>query len=418
MLPPFCLLFSLSLVISLFSFEAGASLDILAPASLDLSAPASANLSAPASLNLSAGRGKIPVNVNPSKSPCRHDTDCPSTTPLCMMGRCEIPCGPSTPCANNGKCVSRNATATSGFCVPITSVNGTCGPSICQVIISCFDTSQPAPQNGQKLPLTISDLYQNCSCSTGGTCRPPAGFKQGCLPSRLCNPGLQCSLITGKCLKQVNGACVADTDCVVGGCQGGVCTVIPLGASCAANPNMCDQDLSCSKTNQTCLISVAEKCDKNTTMCNDGLYCKGGKYCVPTTMLGDFCLPSDVCDPGLACDWGSGYFRSHPLRWYTIQAWSQACRASTGGKCRDSTDCQSGLQCTDGACTAIVTKLDNDASCQMAAECTSGVCRMSTGKCAAQPATCMDGTDCLQGMVCMKGACAPPSPGGLWAEEI
>ncbi|KAK0520631.1 hypothetical protein OC834_006962, partial [Tilletia horrida] len=184
-----------------------------------------------------------------------------STTPTCDSNgvcdnRCELLplgsklCISDTECAQ-GQCVQ-------GVCALVPDgtycgLNSQCSGGICNLAGQC---STPMPGS-----LPASEICTSDSQCVTGQCRPGAFGSTFC--HQYGSSGQTCEEVRYCSQTALGGSCLSARDCSTGGCQGGICTLMPPGSSC-----------------------------------RNGFECRSGYCSLNTCVLlsgGDFCVDSGDC---------------------------------------------------------------------------------------------------------------------------
>jgi cysteine-rich repeat protein len=314
--------------------------------------------------------------------------------------------------------------------------------------VSCCDCFHPSDQGQSKIAQFGWDGLQ-CSassqcCGTSGdpltdarcdvvdtTSFYPSGFWPGGMPcgNGIVDPGEQCddgNTVDGDCcsstcqFEAAGAPCAADTNlCTNDVCNGAgacthpnntdpcddglFCTVNDAcsGGSCTGTPR------NCSSAGDQCNASVCDEASDacvaqprpNGTACADGNACTQTDTCVNGTCTGGnpvVCTAQDACHVAGTCNPLSGTC-SNPV-------------APDGTACNDGDACTQTDTCHAGTCTGA-----NPVACTAQDQChAAGTCNPSTGACSNPPATngtpCSDGNACTQVDTCQGGACTGTNP--------
>ncbi len=227
----------------------------------------------------------------------------------------------------------------------------------------------------------IADAFDG---TTNGTNYPGGAYYQ----SEIAN-GRIVTLPESNC---ANGTTDAGEECddgnrFDGDCCSGFCRFESPGSACAADANLCTDDV-CNGTGQCTHPNNAAACD-------DGSFCTVGDVCSAGACMGaarDCSGAGDACNTGI-CDESTDTCIAQPK--------------SNGTGCDDGNACTQLDRCEDGLCQGTAPVV-----CNAASQChDAGACDPASGDCT-NPAksdgtACDDGDACTVGDTCQDGGCAP-----------
>jgi len=181
----------------------------------------------------------------------------------------------------------------------------------------------------------------------------------GCVTSNDCPGGTSCDTVSGSCVAPQGGTCTTPTDCA-------------SGQTCAAN-------------------GLCQPGDCSTNGCVSGYLCKvanGSASCVKDTKPKDDSGFNGCANDAACSTLGAG-----------AKCLNGTCVAPAD-ECSDTTQCNNGYQCVQGACTP---------GCSGAKPCPTGYsCDLNKGVCTGNPNVCINDGQCLGGNVCIQQHCVAP----------
>src|SRR6185503_4853014 len=254
--------------------------------------------------------------------------------------------------------------------------------------VSCCDCFHPSDQGQAKIAqfgwdglqcsastpccITTGDPLTDARCDVVDTTTfYPSGFWPGGIAcgNGIVDPGEQCD----------------DGNTGGGDCCSASCQFETAGSACAADSNLC--------TNDVCNGAGACTHPNNTVPCDDGLFCTVGDVCGGGTCHGtarDCSAAGNACNLGV-CDEASDQCVAQPK--------PNGTTCSDGNACTQTDTCQGGT-CT-GATSVVCTAQDQ---CHVA-----GTCNPANGMCSNPAAPngtgCSDGNACTQTDSCQSGTC-------------
>jgi cysteine-rich repeat protein len=259
--------------------------------------------------------------------------------------------------------------------------------------VSCCDCFHPSDQGQARIAqfgwdglqcsasapccVTTGDPLIDARCDVVDTTTfYPSGFWPGGIAcgNGIIDPGEQCD----------------DGNTGGGDCCSSSCQFETAGSACAADSNLC--------TNDVCNGAGACTHPNNTAPCDDGLFCTVSDVCGGGTCHGtarDCSAAGNACNLGV-CDEASDQCVAQPK--------PNGTTCSDGNACTQTDTCQGGT-CT-GANLVVCTAQDQ---CHIA-----GTCNPANGTCSNPPAPngtgCSDGNACTQTDTCLSGTCTGANP--------
>lgn len=330
----------------------------------------------------------------------------------CEGGVTGAPCDDSNPCTRDDFCeefvcqgvpVEQQDLCDDGDAC---TVDDRCVEGLCSGLFVCTDdpSLHVDPSCEGELaeePCDDGDLCtEDDQCDGAGSCvgRPMCTDADGDCLVNSCDPE------TGACVPEVSldgttcddgDACVIDSVCHSGGCQGG--TFAPAGTLC--------NDLDSSTDGDRCLLGVCEgdaiPCDPQCCELEDGSHCSDGNLCTQDVCHGGFCV-------GTPCDADCGSFDSaNGCQVGACDPATGVCTAQalpSGGGCDDGDLCTVNDSCQSGTCRGVAKDCsDQDAACLL------GSCDQETGACMqvtqSDGTPCNDSDSCTGHDSCTAGSC-------------
>ena len=259
--------------------------------------------------------------------------------------------------------------------------------------VSCCDCFHPSDQGQAKISqfgwdglecsaaspccVTTGDPLTDARCDQVDTTSfYPSGFWPNGVAcgNGIIDPGEQCD----------------DGNAAGGDCCSASCQFETAGSACAADSNLC--------TNDVCNGAGACTHPNNTAPCDDGLFCTVNDVCGGGTCHG---TTRDCSSAGNACNFG---VCDEAIDQCVAQPRPNGTTCSDGNACTQTDTCQGG-SCT-GASPVVCTAQDQ---CHVA-----GTCNPATGTCSNPAATngtgCNDGNMCTQTDSCQGGTCTGANP--------
>jgi len=272
-----------------------------------------------------------------------------------------------------------------GECCEGECTNGYCKP-VCKTSGSCNNTLE---------------CCSGLEC-TNGQCRQPCKTSGSCASNLDCCGGYSCT--NGTCKKpcMTSGPCSTNSDC----CSGFFCGP---NMQCTAEPKCVQYMGSCNNTGQCCssLTCVDGACANTTckwgTVCNSTSECCSGLYCGQSgicniqkcTELGGTCNTTDDCCFRRKCENNTCVNK-------TCATLNESCISFS---------CCSGLTCMNYKC---VTPCKISGVCLRDSDCCSNYYCSPAGYCAKlaectfEYGSCTNSSQCCSGLTCTNGACSKP----------
>ena len=330
--------------------------------------------------------------------PCSENRDCAEGS-ACLNEFCRPVCANDGGCLNNERCDR-------GACKPLCRKDDDCrNGEVCQGLVCVIGC-----RSNSGCPDHLSCFNQQCSdpcveptaCGTNAVCSVSGHQTQcACLEPLVGNPLASC--------KHPEAACEKHTDCSTGQtCYGKACK-----ASCRNDQNclsdercirgtcrtVCNTDTSCGQgficENRICQIGC-----RTDNSCPSEEACINKQCTNPCLSMGQCgsCAECSVFNHGVQCSCPSNSV-GNPLISCSanLQECHSGCECDSSGlycltKCRSSTSCPCGQQCSGGVCRSKC----NPGNCPQGQLCQNNVCLEG----------CRSNLDCANELSCVKGKCA------------
>ncbi len=323
-------------------------------------------------ISTSYSQNILTIETSTKSTTCTKNSDCVSTTSLCVEGQCVA-------CASNSQCDSKLCEDATGKCIQCTSQNeNSCDTKYCNTLSGVCEAcpNNDACSTGRCSNGVCSGCASNLDCSAGKKCNTNTGI---CVA---CNSDFDCEL--GECYYPGTGSSLCQS-CVNRGCSlsGYACDATTGKCSCRSvgesvpSPDACCTKNSISGICTLCILDSqcpsGSKCQRGACVCgSDDYVCQQtlGRDAVASVVLG---TPSAGKPNVIVSEVVVQETRKviiDPL--IEIFGWSRVKTETSrscikGGACFSSADC-CGNECSEGACICSVN------ACVTSGDCCSGYC--------------------------------------------